>query len=179
MVDLPLPVGPVTSSRPCGRTAIRSTRVKRSLSKPSEARSNLPATVGSSRRRAKDSPYSVGRVATLTSMSRPSALIWMRPSCGNRRSAMSSLAISLRRETTAASKLRGGALRSSNTPSMRTRTRNTPSNGSRWMSLADSSSASAIRALTYRITGASDAMSRSWSMSAWAERATPLGAVWP
>ena len=54
------------------------------------------------------SPYSVGRVETRKSTSRPSVLILMRPSCGRRRSAIFSLAISLTREMMAAFSSRGG-----------------------------------------------------------------------
>ena len=60
----------------------------------------------------------------------------MRPSCGSRRSAMFSFAISFRREMIAAFSSRGGGSWLNSTPSMRKRTRNSFSNGSMWMSLA-------------------------------------------
>ena len=49
-----------------------------------------------------DSPSTVGRVATRTSIVRPAAAAFseMRPSCGLRRSAMSSFASTFRRVTT-------------------------------------------------------------------------------
>ena len=59
----------------------------------------------------------------------------MRPSCGSRRSAMFSLAMSFRREVMAAFSSRGGASWSNSTPSTRKRTRNSFSNGSMWISL--------------------------------------------
>ena len=86
---------------------------------------------------------------------------------------MFSLAISFRREMMAAFSSRGGASWLKSTPSTRKRMRNSFSNGSMWMSLARFSMASAIMALTSRMTGASLAMSRRCSRSALACSSSP------
>ena len=75
------------------------------------------------------------------------------------------LDITLMRDTTAAAEAAGGAPTSRSTPSTRKRTTRSPSNGSRWMSEERISRARAISWFTVRMTGASLAMSRSWSMS--------------
>ena len=69
------------------------------------------------------SPKMVGMLETRRSMVRFTTLILMRPSWGSRRSAMSSSAMILRREMMAALNLKGGAIISWSTPSMRKRTR--------------------------------------------------------
>ena len=56
------------------------------------------------------SPKIVGSVETRRSIVRFSTLILMRPSCGTRRSAMSSSDMILRREMIAALNLNGGAI---------------------------------------------------------------------
>ena len=57
-----------------------------------------------------DSPCTPGKVETRTSSSVPLTRMLMRPSCGNRRSAMSMAEISLIRETTAANRSREGSV---------------------------------------------------------------------
>ena len=78
----------------------------------------------SSRRRTTDSPSTVGSVATRMSSIRPAAAAFseIRPSCGLRRSAMSSFASTFSRVVTAAAIRRGIRCMSRSTPSMRART---------------------------------------------------------
>ena len=110
----------------------------------------------SSRRSTIFSPKIVGSTETRKSMSWPGPnLSLMRPSCGRRRSAMSSCAMTLMREVMAFFSFSGGFMISSSTPSTRKRTRNIFSNGSRWMSLARRLMALVRMALTSRTTGAS------------------------
>ena len=75
----------------------------------------------SSKRSTTASPWSIGITETRTSISRPEMMILMRPSCGTRFSAMSSLARIFRRETMAAwNCLTSAAMEASwSTPSMR------------------------------------------------------------
>ena len=81
------------------------------------------------------SPNSVGRTLTRKSISRlPPIFSLMRPSCGRRRSAMSSDAMILRRDAIALRSLSGGRISSWSMPSMRNRTRKLFSYGSTWMS---------------------------------------------
>ena len=70
-----------------------------------------------------DSPCTLGRVTTRRSTWWPSMLSPTRPSCGTRRSAMSSSAMTLMRLTTPATIARGTTCASFSTPSMRRRTR--------------------------------------------------------
>ncbi len=65
------------------------------------------------------SPCIVGIVETRRSISLPWMRSLMRPSCGRRRSAMSSEAMIFTREITAADRRRGGDSVSCSTPSMR------------------------------------------------------------
>ena len=65
------------------------------------------------------SPSSVGMLLTRRSISRPSATMRTRPSCGRRFSAMSIFPMTLTRETIAACMPGGGFIRSRSTPSMR------------------------------------------------------------
>ncbi len=69
---------------------------------------------------------------------------------------MSRLAITLSRDTSAACSARGGSTTSRNTPSMRKRTTERASYGSKCRSDARSRSACSNKALIIRITGASD-----------------------
>ncbi len=77
-----------------------------------------------------------------------------RPSCGSRFSAMSRLAMIFSRETSAACSARGGSSTSRSTPSMRKRTTERASYGSKCRSDARSRSACSSSALIIRITGA-------------------------
>ena len=70
------------------------------------------------------SPNSVGQVLTRKSMARVfDSFILMRPSCGTRRSAMSSRDMTLRRAAILPASCTGGCAISFSTPSMRKRTR--------------------------------------------------------
>ena len=84
------------------------------------------------------------------------ALSEMRPSCGLRRSAMSSFASTFRRVVTPAIIRFGMRCTSCSTPSMRSRTTSASSCGSKWMSLAPSSAAWKMIELTSRTSGASE-----------------------
>ena len=89
---------------------------------------------------------------------RPAAAAFseMRPSCGLRRSAMSSFASTFRRVVTPAVSRFGIRWISWSTPSMRKRTTSASSCGSKWMSLAPSSAAWKMIELTSRTSGASE-----------------------
>ena len=54
------------------------------------------------------SPNCVGSVETRRSTGRPAMVVWMRPSCGTRRSAMLRFDMTLMREVTAVASERGG-----------------------------------------------------------------------
>ena len=75
------------------------------------------------------SPPTSGSVATRTSMRRPSTFSAVRPSCGTRRSAMSSSDMILMREMTPATRRRGMRVASASTPSTRKRTTSSPRDG--------------------------------------------------
>ena len=130
---LPEPVGPVTSTMPYGFKMLRSNFVSDSCSKPSLVMSSRRFSL-SSKRMTIFSPYSVGTVETRKSSSFffPSALylIMMRPSCGSRFSAMSSLAMIFRRLVMASFNRSGGLITVCSRPSTRNRTRNSSSYGS-------------------------------------------------
>ena len=79
----------------------------------------------------------------------------MRPSCGMRRSAMSRSERIFTREATAATRLSGMIAASRSTPSMRYRTRMSPSCGSKWMSETPRSTASVMMRCTSWMTEAS------------------------
>src|SRR5450756_2227753 len=154
VVDLPEPVGPVTSIMPyglvydCSKTALFRSR------KPRSERSSRAVEL-SKMRITTFSPQTVGKVATRRSIFRPWWVTDMRPSCGFRRSAMS---ISLRiftREITPAWICFGDRWTSLSTPSIRYRTRRSVSVGSMWMSDARSWIAWLMRRLTKRTIGAS------------------------
>ncbi len=83
-----------------------------------------------------DSPSTVGSVATRMSSIRPAAAAFseMRPSCGLRRSAMSSFASTFRRVVTPGIIRFGIRCTSWSTPSTRKRTTSASSWGSKWMS---------------------------------------------
>ena len=108
-----------------------------------------------------DSPRTVGSVATRMSMWRPSTFRPTRPSWGMRFSAMSRSAMIFTRETRPAIMPRGTVVVSLTTPSTRKRTRIDLASGSKWMSEAPRSTASATIERTSLTTGASSADSRS------------------
>ena len=114
-----------------------------------------------------DSPCTLGRVTTRRSTWWPSMLSPMRPSCGTRRSAMSSSAMTLMRLTTPATIARGTTCASFSTPSMRRRTRIESISGSRWMSDAPCSTAWAMIWFASLMIGASSTVSRRSTTSAW------------
>ncbi len=130
----------------------------------------------SRRRRTIFSPQIVGRTETRKSISLPLPIFsLMRPSCGRRRSAMSSEAMILRRLERAFFSFSGGCISSISTPSMRYRTRSFFSYGSTWMSLAPFLMALRRMALTRRTTGAPSAAfssSRMFTSSASTENST-------
>ena len=99
---MPLPVGPVTSSMPYGsaaslRIAARAPSSNPRLSRVSPFTSSASACLSRIRSTA-SSPKLDGMIETRMSISRPRALTLKRPSCGTRRSAMSSSATTLMRE---------------------------------------------------------------------------------
>ena len=111
------------------------------------------------------------------SSTRPAAVAFseMRPSCGRRRSAMSSLANTLSRVVTPELSCVGIRCATRSTPSTRKRTTSAPSWGSKWMSLAPSSAAWKMIELTSRTSGASEipsSASRSSTSSSSAASAT-------
>ena len=82
------------------------------------------------------SPNMVGSTETRKSTGWPPMVSSIRPSCGTRRSAMSSLAMTLMRVVMAKARCRGGGTISYSTPSALMRMRNSSSNGSKCKSLA-------------------------------------------
>ena len=104
------------------------------------------------------SPSTVGSVATRMSSIRPAVAAFseMRPSCGLRRSAMSSFASTFRRVVTPASMRLGIRCCSVSTPSTRVRTMRESPCGSKWMSLAPSLAACMMIEFTRRTSGASE-----------------------
>ena len=104
------------------------------------------------------SPSTVGSVATRMSSMRPTADVdsVMRPSCGLRRSAMSSLASTLRRVVTPGAIFFGIRCTSRRTPSTRNRTTSASSCASKWTSDAFSSAAWKMSAFTSRTSGPSE-----------------------
>ena len=160
VVDLPDPVGPVTSTMPLlARSQPRNiSRWSGSMPRLSSAMS--PRSWASSRS-TMDSPNAQGTVETRMSMSLPAMRREMRPSWGRRRSAMSIPATSLMRDATAGKRSIGCVRRVCSTPSMRMRTAKLSSAGSTWMSEASKSTAWESRLFTSSMIGASSAISRS------------------
>ena len=111
------------------------------------------------------SPNTVGKVETRMSISTPRTTVLMRPSCGSRRSAISSLAMILMRVVSAARSVAGTSRSCCRNPSMRYRTATASRPGSMCTSDAPRSTALAMIWLTSRMTGASLAISRSRSTS--------------
>ena len=160
VVDLPEPVGPVTSTMPCGR--VIDSRKRCSLTVENRRSPIDIAWPELSRMRMTIfSPHTVGNVATRRSIWRPSWVTEMRPSWGRRRSAMSMADMILSREMTPSWMPRSARCISWSTPSMRNRTVSCRSPGSMWMSLALSLIAWVMSRLTKRMMGAS----ASWSSS--------------
>ncbi|MNS55627.1 hypothetical protein D3C72_884640 [compost metagenome] len=118
VVVLPLPVGPVTSTMPCGWRIRRSSCVSTSGHMPRRSNCSRPASLSNKRSTAR-SPWPVGKVDTRTSMGRPPTRSAMRPSCGRRFSAMSRCAMILMREIKAACKALRGDTTSRSVPSTR------------------------------------------------------------
>src|SRR3954451_2289509 len=157
VVDFPEPVGPVTRSAPVGRERTRESCACISSDSPSSSSVGARRDL-SSRRIVTASPSTVGSVATRMSRTRPAAAAFreMRPSCGLRRSAMSSFASTLRRVVTPETRRFGISWATRNTPSTRKRTTSAASCGSKWTSLAPSSAAWKMIELTSRTSGASE-----------------------
>ncbi len=121
VVVLPLPVGPVTSTMPCG---CWTSRRKPASTSPLMPRPSRPSSLSllSSRRSTARSPCAHGSVETRTSIARWPMRSPMRPSCGRRRSAMSSSAMILSRLISAACSALLGCTTSRSVPSTRKRT---------------------------------------------------------
>ena len=94
------------------------------------------------------------------SMGLPPTTRPMRPSCGTRRSAMSRSAMTLSRLITPFCMRRGTDMISCSTPSRRKRTMSSLACGSKWMSLAASSTDCAITEFTSLTIGGSSVISR-------------------
>ncbi len=118
VVVLPLPVGPVTSVRPCGRLSTSSS-VSSCIAVSPSSSIRVRRFRLSRMRMTSFSPSSVGIDDTRRSMSRPSAFSRTRPSWGSRFSAMSILPITFTRETIAECMPAGGLISSRSTPSIR------------------------------------------------------------
>ena len=159
MVDLPEPVGPVTSTAPYERRKPSSNITSPWLDMPSWSRP-ISAWVLSRIRMTTPSPSTWGMVTTRRSIAWPSTVSDTRPSCGTRFSAMSRLAMIFTREIVPGTIRRGMCVLSRSTPSTRKRTRMSRPSGSKWMSEAPSSTPWAMIEFTSLITGASSADSR-------------------
>ncbi|BCQ63089.1 hypothetical protein PBOI14_48390 [Pseudomonas sp. Boi14] len=158
VVVLPEPVGPVTRRMPWGLCRAVSRRWRTAGFMPRCARSRRPACL-SSRRITTRSPWLEGRVETRTSTSCPAMRKAMRPSWGMRFSAMSSLAMTLIRDTSRVASSRRGRSTSRSRPSTRRRTERCSSNASRCTSEALLLTASLRIALIRRMIGASSSCS--------------------
>ena len=120
VVVLPDPVGPVTRIMPLGSANASRKIISASSDMPSRS-SDMPAFSLSKIRITTRSPARLGNVDTRTSTSFPPSVRPIRPSCGIRRSAMSSRAMTLIRLTTTGATLAGKRSRSCKTPSARMR----------------------------------------------------------
>ena len=107
VVVLPEPVGPVTMTMPFGLSMSSLKYWNTSSGRPMFS-SSRETMLRSSTRSTTLSPNWVGRVETRKSMGRPPTLIWMRPSCGSRRSAMSRPEMTLMRDVTGRARCFGG-----------------------------------------------------------------------
>ena len=154
VVVLPLPVGPAHSTMPNGERTIRSYWVCVSPGMPSWA--SLYSDLLLSRTRMTHfSPKTVAIVETRTSIPRPSTSVANWPSWALRRSTMFMSARILTRLTRAPAMVMGRVSTSCRVPSIRNRTRSSPSVGSRWMSDARSRRASVTSMVTTLATGES------------------------
>ncbi|OQA09191.1 MAG: hypothetical protein BWY66_00669 [bacterium ADurb.Bin374] len=133
VVVFPEPVGPVTSTMPFGALTPSMNSSSTCGSKPRSVRLTLRLP-WSSRRMQTFSPQTHGTSETRRSTLRSARWSLMRPSCGQRVSAMSRFAMTLMRLTTPAWAAFVGFICSFITPSLRNRTRSSSSNGSMWMS---------------------------------------------
>ena len=158
-MDLPEPVGPVTSTAPYERRKPSSNITSPWLDMPSWS-SPISAWVLSRIRMTTPSPSTWGIVTTRRSIEWPSTVSDTRPSCGTRFSEMSRLAMIFTREIVPGTIRRGMCVLSRSTPSTRKRTRMSRPSGSKWMSDAPSSTPWAMIEFTSLITGASSADSR-------------------
>ncbi len=141
VVDFPEPVGPVTSRAPVGLRISVSISPRISSASPSSTsvggRFDLSRSLMTT-----SSPSTDGRTATRMSSARPdAALREIRPSCGFRRSAMSSFETTFSRVVTADASRLGSRWTSCRIPSIRMRTTSASVIGSKWRSLAPSSAA--------------------------------------
>jgi hypothetical protein len=118
VVVLPLPVGPVARMMPWGRATMSVTRGRSTGEKPRLARL-CTAELRSRMRITTFSPLIVGRVEMRRSTIRIGVLTVMRPSCGWRRSEMSSSDMILSRDTSDWCCWWGIWILSISTPSMR------------------------------------------------------------
>ena len=164
VVVLPEPVGPVTKMMPCGWDSKCANCCSTSPCMPTDSRLSLLSLL-SKRRSTARSPWALGRVLTRTSTARVPMRSEMRPSWGRRRSAISSSAMILRREISAACSARLGCTTSRKLPSTRKRTTEWRSKASIWISLAPSRAACVSKALSMRMMGASSEVSSKSSMA--------------
>ena len=157
MVDLPEPVGPVTSIAPVGRRnnlceliahLLREAELleRRRLARLVEQAHRDRLAVDGRQRRHADVEHPPAAVAFKE----------IRPSCGLRRSATSSFASTFKRVVTPAAKRFGMLCATRSTPSIRNRTTSALSCGSKWMSLARSSAAWKTIEFTSRTSGPSE-----------------------
>ena len=118
VVVFPEPVGPVTRIIPCGlcRNFLNEDSTCSFIASCDNC--NCPAAV-SSRRSTTLSPCAEGMVDIRISIACPAIFTDILPSCGTRFSAISSLAITFRRDTSSGASIRLGDNTSANTPSMR------------------------------------------------------------
>ena len=116
VVLLPEPVGPVTKIMPWGLLIKSENKARFSAVIPKSSRFKR-ALFLSSKRSTTRSPKLDGIVDTRTSTARPAIRKLIRPSCGIRFSAISSLAITLIRDTSNDASLRLGLSTSLSTPS--------------------------------------------------------------
>ena len=151
---LPLPVGPVTSTMPCGR--VNSSRKRFSISggNPSRSRPNAPE-LWESKRITTDSPCCVGMVEMRMSIDWFFSFTLKRPSCGRRFSEISKPDINFRRKASAVAILGSASVCICNTPSMRKRICKRASCGSMWTSEARICAASSNTDCSNLTTGAS------------------------
>ena len=175
MVDLPEPVGPVTRTIPKGLLPISRTLLRAVLSVIRVSRPSWVALL-SRIRNTTFSPKRPGSVLTRKSTTCWRKLRRIRPSWGNRRSAMSRSAMILKREVTAGTRFFGRLSIVRKTPSWRKRTSIPSCWGSTWISLAPPLMASAKMRFTRLKTG--DAV----SSPDWASRSSMASALtwfWP